>query len=151
MNSSRVLTFLIILLALAGVADSALVLREHYEFRPCGANETFNCAGVNHSPYAVVHLPFRLPGGAPDDPTANRLPVAIVGIVGYALIAALAGRARWLVALAALAGTLFALRLTYIEWRVLKMWCIYCVVSQGIIAAILVLAVVGAVRGRRTA
>ena len=140
----KLLTVLIIVLALAGVLDSALVLREHYEFRPCGANEAFNCAGVNHSPYAVVRLPFRVPGNAPDDPAANQLPVAIVGILGYALIAALAGRARWLVAAAALAGTLFALRLTYIEWRVLKMWCIYCVVSQCIVTTIFVLATVAA-------
>ena len=149
--AARVLTVVIVVLAVVGVVDSSLVLREHYEFRPCGAGEVFNCAGVNHSPYAVVHLPFALAGGAADDPTANELPVAIVGIVGYALLAALAGRSAWLTAAFALLGTLFALRLTWIEWKVLKMWCVYCVVSQCIIAVILMLAVAAVVVQRRFA
>jgi vitamin-K-epoxide reductase (warfarin-sensitive) len=144
-TATKILTFLIVVLCLAGVIDASLVLREHYEFKPCSVDEAWNCAGVNHSKYAVIHLP----GGDPQDPMAREIPVAMIGIAGYALLAALAGRFPWITALGALAGTAFALRLTWIEWKVLKIWCIYCVVSQCLIAAIFLLAVAAAVVGRR--
>jgi vitamin-K-epoxide reductase (warfarin-sensitive) len=40
-----------------------------------------------------------------------------------------------------LAGMAFALYLTNIEARVLEVWCLYCVISQGIIAVLTLLAV----------
>jgi uncharacterized membrane protein len=46
-----------------------------------------------------------------------------------------------LLLLAALAGMAFALYLTNIEAKVLGVWCLYCVISQGIIAAIALLAI----------
>ena len=45
----------------------------------------------------------------------------------------------------------FALRLTYVEWKVLETWCIYCVTSQGIIAAVFLLSLWAAFLSRRKA
>lgn len=69
------------------------------------------------------------------------IPVAMIGIVGYALLASLAGRFPRIVAGGALFATLFAFRLTWIEWKVLRVWCLYCVTSQGVIVVVLALAV----------
>ena len=131
----RFLTGAIVLLCLAGVVTASLALREHYntETSPCTIDEVWDCGVVNHSPYAV----FRV------------VPVALIGILGYTLLAALAGRFPLITALGALAGTLFALRLTWIEWKVLETWCMYCVASQGIVAAILGLSVAAALVSRK--
>jgi len=131
----RFLTFIIVVLALAGVVVSALALKEHYntEASPCKINDKWDCGAVNHSPYAVFY----------------GVPVATIGILGYALLAAIAGRFPLLTALAALGALGFALWLTSIEARVLLVWCIYCVTSQGIIAVITVLAIIAVVLNRR--
>src|SRR5438270_3711040 len=134
-RAMKVLSALIIVLSLAGVLVSSFVLREHYnnETSPCKINDVWDCGTVNHSPYAE----FR------------GVPVAIIGIMGYALLAVLAGRFPIATAIAALIGLAFALRLTWFEWKVLQTWCIYCVSSHGIIATIFVLATVAAVISRR--
>ena len=131
----RLLTAAIVLLCLAGVVASSLALREHYntETSPCAIDEVWDCGSVNHSRYAVLH----------------GVPVALIGILGYTLLAALAGRFPVITALGALAGTLFALRLTWIEWKILEAWCIYCVASQGIIATILGLGVAAVLVSRK--
>ena len=123
----RLLTAAIVLLCLAGVVASSLALREHYNTgtSPCAIDEVWDCGSVNHSPYAALY----------------GVPVALIGILGYTLLAALAGRFPVITALGALGGTLFALRLTWVEWKILEAWCIYCVASQGIVAAILGLSV----------
>jgi len=122
------LRYLIALLAIAGIIVSGLALRVHYstETAPCSINEKWDCGIVNHSPYAEIHS----------------VPVATIGIAGYLLIAVLAMmRRRALLLLAALVGTAFALYLTNIEAKVLGVWCLYCVISQAIIAAITLLAI----------
>ncbi|HWZ43882.1 MAG TPA: vitamin K epoxide reductase family protein [Candidatus Saccharimonadales bacterium] len=131
----KILTVLIVLLGLAGTVVSSLALREHYNTgtSPCSINDRWDCGVVNHSPYAAV----------------RGLPVAIIGILGYALLAVLAGRFPRITALGAITGLAFALRLTWIEWQELNTWCIYCVTSQGIIATITVLAVTAAFVDRR--
>ncbi|MGB9407804.1 MAG: vitamin K epoxide reductase family protein [Terracidiphilus sp.] len=119
--------FLIALLALAGVVVSVLALRVHYstETEPCSINEKWDCGIVNHSPFAEI----------------ARVPVAAIGIAGYLALAVLAlARRRFLVFLAALAGLGFALRLTFIEEFALGVWCVYCVISQALIALITLLA-----------
>lgn len=120
--------YLIALLAIAGIVVSVLALRVHYstESAPCSINEKWDCGIVNHSPYAVVY----------------GVPVAALGIAGYLLIAVLAlMRRRGFSLVAALAGMAFALYLTHIEASVLGVWCLYCVISQGVIAAITLLAI----------
>jgi uncharacterized membrane protein len=123
---TRLLTVLIVILAFAGVLVSSLALEVHYDTKPapCSINDRWDCGIVNHSPYAVVH----------------GVPVALVGILGYGLIAVLAGRFPVLTAIVSLAALAFTLRLTWIEWKVLGVWCVYCVSSQAIIIAVFVLA-----------
>src|SRR5438270_6606783 len=113
MKAEKLLTFLIVILCLAGVVISGMALGEHYNTKPspCSINDRWDCGIVNHSPYAVAH----------------GVPVALVGIIGYALLAAVAGRLPWLTAMFAVAALIFTLRLTWIEWKVLGVWCIYCV------------------------
>jgi vitamin-K-epoxide reductase (warfarin-sensitive) len=121
--------FLIALLALAGMVVSSLALKVHYsdETEPCSINEKWDCGIVNRSPYAVI----------------GPVPVAAIGIAGYAGLAALALlRRRRLVLAAALVGLGFSLYLTHIEKDILLVWCVYCVTSLGIISLISLLAAV---------
>ncbi len=144
--------YLIALLALAGLIDSALALRVHYldpaAAPPCAVTEQFDCGAVNHSRYSVFP-----PRTFDEDPNSKRLhiPVAAVGIVGYGLIAifALLGRLRIVLEFARV-GFFCAAFLTYLEAYVIEKWCIYCVWSQIIVAAI-VLATVAALLLRRRA
>jgi vitamin-K-epoxide reductase (warfarin-sensitive) len=122
------LRYVIALLAIAGIVVSVLALRVHYstESAPCSINEKWDCGIVNHSPYAVMY----------------GVPVAALGIAGYFLIAVLSLlRRSGLLLAAALLGMAFALYLTRIEASVLGVWCLYCVISQGVIAAITLLAI----------
>jgi uncharacterized membrane protein len=115
--------FAIAFLAVAGAVVSALALQVHYSTatEPCSINERWDCGVVNHSPFAVV----------------GHVPVAAIGIAGYLALVALAlMRQRFLLHVAALVGLIFALRLTFIEQYDLLVWCLYCVISQGIIALI---------------
>ncbi len=118
--------WILTLLAILGIVTSALAMREHYrtDTSPCSINERWDCGIVNHSPYAVI-------GG---------IPVAGIGMAGYFLIGVLAWkRAYRLMLLGALAGLAFSLYLSYIEAKVLGVWCIYCVISLGIICLITLL------------
>jgi uncharacterized membrane protein len=118
--------YVIALLALAGVVVSALALRVHYDTgtEPCSINEKWDCGIVNHSPFAEI----------------EGIPVAAIGIVGYLVLTYLSfdRRRTWLVG-ASLVGLGFALYLTNIERTVLQVWCLYCVISQGLIALITLL------------
>jgi vitamin-K-epoxide reductase (warfarin-sensitive) len=63
------------------------------------------------------------------------VPVAVIGIAGYFLIGVLGAMRRYRLLLAAtILGLIFSLYLTRIEWKVLEVWCIYCVISLGIIS-----------------
>ena len=115
--------WVIAILSVAGVVVSTLALQVHYSTatEPCSINERWDCGVVNHSPFAVV----------------GHVPVAAIGIVGYLVLAVLAmTRQRFLLHVAALVGLIFALRLTFIEEFDLLVWCLYCVISQGIIGLI---------------
>ena len=119
--------YLILLLAIAGIVVSALALKVHYDTgsEPCSINDKWDCGVVNHSPYAIIH----------------GVPVAAIGIAGYLLIGVLGFmRQRGLLLICVLIGLAFALYLTNIEAHVLEVWCLYCVISQGIIAVIALLA-----------
>jgi len=123
--------WVLIVFVVAGIVASSLALREHYrtDISPCSINERWDCGIVNHSPYAMLF----------------GVPVAVIGIAGYLLLGVLAFRKAYLVMLvAALAGLGFALYLAHIESAVLGVWCIYCVISLGVIS-LLSLLVLGAV------
>jgi vitamin-K-epoxide reductase (warfarin-sensitive) len=118
--------YVLILFAALGIVVSALALREHYrtDTSPCSINERWDCGIVNHSPYAML----------------AGIPVAIFGIAGYLLMAALAWRRAYrLLLAAALAGLAYSLYLAHIEAHVLGVWCIYCVISLGDISLITLL------------
>jgi vitamin-K-epoxide reductase (warfarin-sensitive) len=128
----------IALLAVAGLVVSYLALRVHYsnDVQPCDINEHWDCGVVNHSPFAMV----------------GPVPVAAIGMAGYALLAGLAMlRRRVPVAAGAVVGLAFALYLSHIEKDVLTVWCLYCVISQGLIFLIAVLGAIWVWTGRRTA
>ena len=129
--------YLIIVLAILGMVVSALALKVHYDDagkEPCSINDKWDCGVVNHSPYAMM----------------GKVPVAAIGIAGYLLIAVLAFlRRRGLLLVAVLLGLAFALRLTNIEAHVLEVWCLYCVISQGIIAVLTLVSLIWAGLGRR--
>jgi uncharacterized membrane protein len=108
------------------------------ELDPCwkpvaGTQKTFSCDTVNKSQYAEL----------------AGIPVALVGLGGYALLALLS----WLnlrgkdfvkdIVVFSVLGFLFSLYLTYIEAYVLFTWCPVCLASQAVILAIVVLSVVG--------
>jgi len=115
--------WVLIVLAVVGIAASSLALREHYrtDTSPCSINDRWDCGIVNHSPYAMFH----------------GVPVAVIGIAGYLLLGVLAFRRAYRVALvAALGGLAFALYLAHIESAVLGVWCIYCVISLGVISLV---------------
>ena len=115
--------YLIAILALAGVVVSSLALKVHYDngTEPCSINERWDCGIVNHSSYAVI----------------ENIPVAAIGIAGYLTIALLAlAQRRFLLLVATLLGLGFALYLSHVEKDILQVWCLYCVISQGIITAL---------------
>jgi len=143
--------YVIAILAVAGIVVSSLALHIHYmnsdEAPPCAISAHFDCGLVGHSRYSV--FPARTPDEAPDSGKLH-IPVAAIGIVGYALIAvfALMGRV-WMVLELARIGFFCAAFLSYIEAYVIQMWCIYCLWSQAIITAILVASVVAVLLRRR--
>ncbi|WP_103935191.1 vitamin K epoxide reductase family protein [Bryocella elongata] len=139
--------YLIALLALAGLIDSWMALRIHNQdpaqAPPCAVTANFDCGAVNHSKYAV--LP---PISFDEDPATSKkvhVPVALLGLIGYALIGVIAllpkvpHRSFVLLQLAE-GGFAFAAFLSFLEEYVLQKWCIYCLWSAGFITAIMLVA-----------
>lgn len=118
--------FVLVLLTLLGFVASGLALREHYrtDSSPCSINERWDCGIVNHSPFAVV----------------AGVPVAVIGMAGYVLLAVLAlKRAHRLFLAAALGGLSFSLYLAHVEAHILGVWCIYCVASLAVISLLTIM------------
>jgi vitamin-K-epoxide reductase (warfarin-sensitive) len=126
MNSStQRLMSLVAILAVCGLTVSSVSLQHHYATSKtayCDIGEAFNCDIVNRSEYSSVF----------------GIPVALIGMLGYAALAGLATVYRErretpaILFGGAAAGLAFALYLTYIEGRVLGVWCILCLSSLGI-------------------
>jgi uncharacterized membrane protein len=123
------------ILAVCGIVVSSLSLQHHYATSKtayCEIGETFNCDIVNRSEYSSIF----------------GIPVALIGMLGYAALAGLATVYRErretpaMLFIAAVAGLAFASYLTYIEARVLGVWCILCLSSLALIATTAVLAAV---------
>ena len=120
--------YVLILLTLLGFIASGLALREHYrtDSSPCSINEHWDCGIVNHSPFAVL----------------AGVPVAVIGMAGYVILAALAlKRAYGLFLAAALVGLSFSLYLAHVEAHILGVWCIYCVASLVVISLLTLLGI----------
>jgi vitamin-K-epoxide reductase (warfarin-sensitive) len=138
-GSSRLLS-LIAILAVCGIAVSSVSLQHHFATSKtayCDVGENFNCDIVNRSTYSKIF----------------GVPVALIGMLGYGALVWLATvyRARRDAATmlfgGASAGLAFALYLTYVEARILGVWCILCLSSLALIALITILS--GAVWLRR--
>jgi vitamin-K-epoxide reductase (warfarin-sensitive) len=118
--------WILVILCAVGIVAASLALREHYREgdSPCSINERWDCGIVNKSPFAVI----------------KGIPVGVIGIVGYLLLAVLAFK-RWyrLMLAAALLGLAYSLYLAHIEKDVLGVWCIYCVISLGVISLLTLL------------
>jgi vitamin-K-epoxide reductase (warfarin-sensitive) len=121
--------YLLAFLAICGIVVASLALQIHNSTTtaPCSINEHWDCGVVNHSEFAEI----------------RHIPVATLGIAGYALLGVLAlFRMRTSHLVASLLGLAFTLRLTYIEKYVLQVWCLYCVISQLIMLTIALLSLV---------
>jgi vitamin-K-epoxide reductase (warfarin-sensitive) len=120
--------YVIAVLAFAGIVVSCLALAEHYgpAAQPIDLLRSgWNSAYVNQSPYAEVH----------------GIPVAVLGIAGYALLVMLALiRRRVLTVIFAGFGLAYGFYLTNIEAHMLHVWCVYCVSSLILILLITFLA-----------
>lgn len=130
--TSRRLFLAIAVLALLGIAVSSVSLDHHYRTSKtsyCAFGESFNCDIVNRSEYSTV----------------AGVPVALIGILGYAALLAFATLYRakaetpGILALASSGGLAFALYLAYVEKFILGVWCILCLSSLAVILTITVL------------
>ncbi len=147
--------WLIAFLALAGMVAAILARREHYRTEgqsPCSVNERWDCGAVNKSRFASMGGVFdkltnrnTIPSddAKPRFEAIREIPVADVGIAGYILLGLLALMRRWrLLAAAAIVAFAFSCYLAYIEKYILEKWCIYCVISLGMITAITLLSLI---------
>jgi vitamin-K-epoxide reductase (warfarin-sensitive) len=126
---------LVAILAVCGIVVSSVSLQRHYATSKtayCDIGATLNCDIVNRSEYSSIF----------------GIPVALIGMLGYAALAGLATVYRerrqtpTMLFGASAAGLAFALYLTYIEGRVLEVWCILCLSSLALIVMSTMLAAV---------
>ena len=121
----------VIVCAGVGAVASGLALVHHFQFGHlvssfCNINATFNCDLVNHSAYS----------------TFAGIPVALIGLVAYILMAGLAvfqkdkPESPALLLLVSITGFAVSLYLTYIEAAILRTWCAVCLTSLLMIALI---------------
>lgn len=148
---TKILLVVIIVLSVVGMVDSGYAVMLHYreiDDSFCNVSETVNCDVVNQSRYSEVYLSW---GSPTSDSRALNIPVAGIGFAGYLLYGFLAGsllaglRYKGLAVpaliIAAAAGVVFSLVLTYIEFFILEAVCILCVVSQVLVILILAAAI----------
>jgi uncharacterized membrane protein len=142
-TTSRVLFLAIAVLSLAGAIVSGVSLERHYAKSAtsfCDLGEKFNCDIVNRSEQSEV----------------MGIPVAAIGVVGYGVLFVFStfyrSRAQtpFRLLIAATAGLVFALYLTYVEAYVLMTWCVLCLTSLGMIFLISVLAGIVRLRAAKT-
>ena len=126
---------LVAIMAVCGIAVSSVSLQHHFATSKtayCDIGETFNCDIVNRSEYSSIF----------------GIPVALIGMLGYAALAGLATVYRErrdtpaMLFGGAAAGLAFALYLTYIEGHVLGVWCILCLSSLVLISTTTILTAV---------
>ena len=125
-SACRRLILLIAFFAVLGIVISSISLWHHLSHDKtsfCDFNQTFNCDLVNRSEYSVF----------------AGVPVALIGILGYLLLLALATIYRQkaetpaLLLIFSAGGLAFALRLAYFEAHYLHAWCILCLSSLVVI------------------
>ena len=140
----RGLPYVLVVLALGGLAISLYLVTTHYGDRPIACAGVGDCEAVNSSAYASI-------GG---------VPVSLLGVGLYASLAALAS--YWALDPAddrrmvmywglALSGAGYAAYLTYVELEVLHAICVWCVASATILGTSLLLATAALVLTPETA
>jgi uncharacterized membrane protein len=132
--AQRLMT-VVAVLAICGIVISSISLQHHYATSKtpyCDIGEVFNCDIVNRSEYSSI----------------MGIPVALIGMLGYAALAGLATvyRSRFETPMmlfgGAVAGLVFALWLTYVEARILGVYCILCLSSLALITTISLLTLI---------
>lgn len=132
---TRRLMSVVAILAMCGIAVSSVSLQHHFATSKtlfCDIGENFNCDIVNRSEYSTI----------------LGIPVALIGMLGYAALAGLATLYRErpetpaMLLGGAVAGLAFALYLTYVEARVLGVYCILCLSSLSLITLTAILTAV---------
>jgi uncharacterized membrane protein len=140
--TARGLFLAVAILATVGIVVSSVSLDHHYRKSKtsyCDFGQSFNCDIVNRSEYSTV----------------AGVPVALIGILGYAAMLAFATFYRekaetpGILLLASLGGLGFALYLTYVEKFILATWCILCLSSLAVIFTISVLSLLLLVHSMR--
>ena len=130
-ESSGRLMSLIGILAVCGIVVSSISLQHHFATSKttyCDLGAMLNCDIVNRSEYSSI----------------LGVPVALIGMLGYTALAGLATvyrdrpQTHALLLVGSAAGLAFALYLTYVEARILGVYCILCLSSLVLIAAITV-------------
>ena len=129
-------------LSLIGVVVAGISLSHHYNTAQgwCDFSAQFNCDVVNRGPYAEI----------------ARIPVALIGVVGYIGLFAVSGialkkrdeeRQLFAVVKVAVVGAfLFSLYLTYLEAFVLGVFCPLCLVSLATVIGMMVAVFVPALK-----
>jgi uncharacterized membrane protein len=112
------------LLALAGAGVAGYLTWVHYQPARLACFISSGCETVQHSSYAEL----------------LGIPVALLGLVAYLVLFASAFARGFRVAAAALAvslaGLAFAAWLVYVQGWILDAWCIWCVTSDLVLAAL---------------
>jgi vitamin-K-epoxide reductase (warfarin-sensitive) len=130
-ETSRRLMSLIGILAVCGIVVSSVSLQHHFATSKtayCDLGAMLNCDIVNRSEYSSI----------------LGVPVALIGMLGYAVLVGLSTVYRdrpqtpALLLVGSTAGLAFALYLTNVEARVLGVYCILCLTSLALIATITV-------------
>jgi len=120
--------YVIAVLAVAGIVVSCLALAQHYgaPARPIDlTHSAWNSAYVNQSSFATVY----------------GMPVALLGVAGYLLLAVLVLLRRVVLTVYfAGIGLAYGLYLTNIEAHILHVWCVFCVASLILTVLIAILA-----------
>jgi len=138
---------LLCMLAIAGVVISSLAYSIHKQdpsqAPPCAVSEHWDCGVVNHSRFSVFPPSPKPTWDNPNPPVGRSIPVSELGIAGYAVMILLLlwGMDRAFLAVAVMACG-FAGFLSYTEDMILHKWCIYCVWSQSVVAAMVLLGIV---------
>ena len=127
-TSQQTLWKLIKILSLVGVVLASYLLASYLKPQTadvCRIDETVNCNAVTQGSLATV----------------LGIPVSLVGLVGYLIILSSSlAKKKGLVLFMAAFGTLFCLRITYLELLVVKIICPVCLACQLIMLTVLALA-----------
>ncbi len=120
---------IILILSLLGIVISGYLAYNYYSGSQaafCGAGS--DCDTVRHSGFSTI----------------LRIPVALLGVIGYSLIfisaiVPMTKRNNWLwLYILSLAGFVFSAYLTYLEFFVIEAVCMYCIVSALLMTGIFI-------------